>query len=227
MNVKNDKLYGDKLEALSRGPRARRGSFFTGQNCRGVLSFVSSREPHALFMDIIFNCPNCEQELEVDAAGAGSEIDCPSCGETITIPEPGSTGTRTSGNDSPHGLPTFAGAPAETLNPANPIASSAAAKIERHLKVPVRKTSESLIAKPLAPLEVAAKTSDKKMRVKTIRHTDCIEVGHDKFDEFVTNFLQKIGETNVVSLTPLTYTHVDIGSQKILTDYAVMVVYKG
>lgn len=178
-------------------------------------------------MDIIFNCPHCDQELEVDATGAGSEIECPSCEEKITIPEPGAAGTRLSGNDSPHGLPTFGGTPAETLNPANPIASSAAAKIELHLKVPVRKTSESLIAKPLVPLEAAAKTSDRKMRVKTIRHTDCIEVGHDKFDEFVTNFLQKIGETNVVSITPLTYTHVDIGSQKILTDYAVMVVFKG
>ena len=180
-------------------------------------------------MDIIFNCPNCEQELEVDASGAGSQIDCPSCNETISIPYPGAKGTRTTeSDDSPQGgLPTFAPAPSETLNPANPIASSAAAKIERHLKVPVRKTSESLIAKPLVPLEAAAKTTDKKMRVKTIRHTDCIEVGHDKFDEFVTNFLQKIGETNVVSITPLMYTHVDIGSQKILTDYAVMVVYKG
>lgn len=180
-------------------------------------------------MDIIFNCPNCEQELEVDAAGAGSRIDCPSCGETISIPYPGAKGTRTSGEDtdSPHGLPTFAAAPSETLNPANPIASSAAAKIERHLKVPVRKTSESLIAKPLVPLEAAAKNTDKRMRVKTIRHTDCIEVGHDKFDEFVSNFLQKVGENNVVSITPLMYTHVDIGSQKILTDYAVMVVFKG
>ena len=191
-----------------------------------VLDWVSSSEPQRLFMDIIFNCPNCEQELEVDASGAGSEISCPSCEETITIPEPGTKGTRVT-EDSPHGLPTYAPAPSETLNPANPIASSAAARVERHLKVPVRKTSESLIAKPLAPLDVAGKSSDKKMRVKTIRHTDCIEVGHDKFDEFVTNFLQKVGEQNVVSLTPLTYTHVDIGTQKILSDYAVMVVYKG
>jgi len=178
-------------------------------------------------MDIIFNCPNCEQELEVDAAGAGSEIECPSCEQTIVIPQPGAKGTRTNGSDSPHGLPTFAGTPSETLNPSNPIASSAAAKVEMHLKVPVRKTSESLIAKPLVPLEAAAKATDKKMRVKTIRHTDCIEVGHDRFDEFVTNFLQKIGEANVVSITPMTYTHIDIGSQKIMTEYAVMVVYKG
>ena len=137
-------------------------------------------------------------------------------------------GTRTNGTDSPHGLPTFAGAPVDTLNPANPISTSAAAKVELHLKVPVRKTSESLIAKPkVASLEAAAKNIDKKMRVKTIRHTDCIEVGHDRFDEFVTNFLQKVGEANVVSITPMTYTHIDIGSQKIMTEYAVMVVYKG
>jgi ribosomal protein S27E len=179
-------------------------------------------------MDIIFNCPKCEQELEVDSSGAGSEIDCPNCGEQITIPQPGTKGVRTTAaEEEQHGLPTLGGPPAASLKPENPIASSAAAKVEKHLKVPVRKTSESLIAKPLPPLEVTAKESDRKMRVKTIRHTDCIEVGHDKFDEVVTNFLVKVGEQNIVSITPLTYTHVDIGSQKLLSDYAVMVVYRG
>ena len=113
-------------------------------------------------------------------------------------------------------------------HPVNAIASSAAAKVEMHLKVPVRTTpTEMLIEKPLAPLEVAAKESDKKMRVKTIKHTDCIEVGHDKFDEVVSNFLGKVGEANVISITTLTYTHLDIGTQKLLTDYGVMVVYRG
>jgi ribosomal protein S27E len=177
-------------------------------------------------MDIIFNCPECQQELEVDSSGAGSQIDCPNCGEAIAIPHVGAAGTRTTA-ESQHGLPTLASPPSATLNPANPIASSAAAKIERHLKVPVHRTTESLIAKPLQPLEAAAKDTDKKMRVKTIRHTDCIEVGHDKFDEVVTNFLAKIGEANLVSITPLTYTHLDIGSQKLMTDYAVLVVYRG
>ena len=92
---------------------------------------------------------------------------------------------------------------------------------------PVHKTpTASLIEKPLAPLEVAAKESDKKIRVKTIKHTDCIEVGHDKFDEVVTNFLGKIGESNMVSITTLVYTHLDIGTQKLMTDYGVMVVYR-
>ena len=60
--------------------------------------------------------------------------------------------------------------------------------------------------------------------MKTIRHTDCVEVGHDKFDEFVTNFLNKVGEPNIVSVTPMTYTHLDIGSQKLMTDYAVTII---
>ena len=97
-----------------------------------------------------------------------------------------------------------------------------------HLKVPVHaKPTASLIGKSAKPLEVAAKESDKKLRVKTIRHTDCVEVGHDRFDEMVSDFLQKIGETHIVSVTPLTYSHLDIGSQKIMSEYAVMIVYKG
>src|SRR2546423_2505763 len=172
-------------------------------------------------MDVIFNCPKCEQELAVDSSGAGTEIDCPSCGEAIVIPQPEAPGARLSGDNA-------SGAPRFEAHPINPIAASAAAKVERHLKVPVRATpTESLITKPLAPLEVAAKESDKRMRVKTIKHTDCIEVGHDKFDEFVTRFLDKVGEPNIISITALAYSHIDIGSQKILTDFGVLIIYKG
>ena len=175
-------------------------------------------------MDVIFNCPHCEQELAVDSSGAGSQIDCPACGEPIVIPE-AKGGPRTG-----EGIPTL---PPEALgaragaNPANPIAASAAARVEMHLKVPTNKAPEVLIAKPLAPLEVAAKESDRKMRVKTIKHTDCIEVGHDKFDEVVTNFLIKVGEPNIISISTLSYTHLDIGTQKLLTDFGVMIVYRG
>ncbi|MBC8097728.1 MAG: hypothetical protein H7Y43_18160 [Akkermansiaceae bacterium] len=173
-------------------------------------------------MDIIFNCPKCQQELEVDSSGAGSEIDCPSCAESIEIPQVGTKGTRTSGADTSGRIPV---APPPS---ANPIGTSAAAKVEMHLKVPVRTTpGESLITKALVPLEVSAKESDKKVKVKTIRHTDCVEVGHDRFDETVTNFLVKVGEANIVNISPLTYTHIDISSQKLVTDYAVLIVYRG
>jgi len=150
----------------------------------------------------------------VDAAGAGEEIACPSCGEKIQIPEPSVPG----GNEGVRW----------GVQPINAMAASAAAKIEKHLKVPMRDTpSEKLIAKAPVPLEVAARESDRQMRVKCIRHIDCVEVGHDKFDEVVSTFLARIGEQNLVSITPINYSHIDIGSQKLLTDYGVMVVYKG
>jgi ribosomal protein S27E len=172
-------------------------------------------------MDVIFNCPKCEQELAVDSSGAGSEINCPSCGEPIVIPSPERNVLRP-GADHVSNTPRLESAPI------NPIASSAAAKVEMHLRVPVHKTpAASLIEKPLAPLEFAAKDSDKKIKVKTIKHTECIEVGHDKFDEVVTNFLGKVGEPNIVSITTLSYSHLDIGTQKLLTDFGIMVIYKG
>ena len=169
-------------------------------------------------MDVIFSCPKCEQELAVDSSGAGTEINCPSCGEAIVIPQPERMLARA-------GIETD-GARVEA-HPINPIASSAAAKVEKHLKVPVHKTpTESLIAKPLVPLE-AAKDADKKIRIKTIRHTDCIEVGHDRFDEVSSNFLAKVGEQNIISINTITYTHLDIGSQKIMTEFGLLIVYKG
>jgi len=170
-------------------------------------------------MDVIFNCPKCEQELAVDSSGSGTEINCPSCGEPIIIPQP-ERALRPS-PDSNSSLPRV------ESHPVNPIASSAAAKIEMHLRVPVHKSpGASLIEKPLPPLDVS-KDADKKIRTKTIRHTDCIEVGHDRFDEILSNFLAKVGEANIISINPITYSHVDIGSQKLLTDFGVMVVYKG
>ena len=117
-------------------------------------------------------------------------------------------------------------APRVEVHPVNPIASSAAAKVEMHLKVASNKAAGSLITKPLVPLDAAAKDSEKKIRTKTIRHTDCIEVGHDKFDEVITNSLSKIGESNIISINTLNYTYLDIGSQKLLTDFGVMIVYR-
>lgn len=171
-------------------------------------------------MDIIFNCPKCDQELAVDSEGAGSEIACPTCGERIVVPQPPAQApsvmppTKLPGQDSAH--------------PVNPMSTSAAAKIEKHLKVPVHENpTERLIAKPLKPLEVAAKESDKHIRTKTIRHTDCIEVGHDKFDEIVSAFLAKVGESNIISISPINYTSLDIGTQKLMTEYGVFVVFRG
>ncbi len=159
-------------------------------------------------MDILFNCPHCDLEMETDASGAGMEIKCPNCGEMIKVPQP---------------------TPETIVTPTiNPISASAAAKEEKHYKVPTRETpAEALIKKPNRPLEFAAKESDKKIRVKTIRHHECYEVGRDNFDDVVTEVLQSIGQENIIAIQTINYTHIDIGTQKLLTDFGVMIVFKG
>jgi DNA-directed RNA polymerase subunit RPC12/RpoP len=167
-------------------------------------------------MDIVFNCPHCEQELAVDSSGAGSEIQCPSCSEKIMIPADAALPAP----EAPAGV--------SHQSAGHSIATSAAAKVEMHLKVPVRdKPGEVLIAKPKPPLEAVARGAGKKIRVRTIRHSNCVEAGHDKFDEKVTEFLNEIGEANIVVAHTISYTHFDVGTQKLLTDYGLMILYRG
>lgn len=170
-------------------------------------------------MDIVFNCPNCEQELAIDQTGAGSQIDCPACGEKITIPA--GSGKVTTG--SLPAAPTFTPSAAPSA-----INTSAAAKVELHLKVPMRDTpAESLIGKPKPPLESVQKGAGKRLRVRTIRRAACIENGHDHFDERVSDFLQEVGEVNLISTHVVGYEQFDVGIQKIMTDYGMLVIYRG
>jgi DNA-directed RNA polymerase subunit RPC12/RpoP len=167
-------------------------------------------------MDIVFNCPNCEQELAVDQTGAGSQIDCPSCGEKITIPSTAKVTTSA--------LPT---PPAPAAAPSS-ISTSAAAKVELHLKVPVRDTPpESLIGKPKMPLDAVQKGADKRPRIHTIRRASCIENGHDYFDDRVSTFLQEVTEAHLISVHTISYEMFDVGVQKIMTDYGIVIVYRG
>ena len=85
----------------------------------------------------------------------------------------------------------------------------------------------SLIQKPNKSLELAAKESKPGMRVKTLRHSDCKDGGKDRFDEVVSEFLNKIGEENIVSITPINYSYVEMGTQKLITDFGVAIVYRG
>jgi predicted RNA-binding Zn-ribbon protein involved in translation (DUF1610 family) len=169
-------------------------------------------------MEIIFNCPKCNQELAVDSAGAGSELPCPTCGETITIPSEPAKSAPPGASEETH---------APRLAP-SAIASSAGAKVEFHLKVPVRSTSgESLIKKAVVPLDAVARGADKQIRVRTMRHDKCIDAGHDKFDDMVSKVLADIGEHNVIGVHPINYEHFDVQTQKVMTDYGLVIVYRG
>ncbi len=170
-------------------------------------------------MDIIFNCPNCEQEFAVDQSGAGSEIECPNCSKAITIPV-ASNPKVTTGSLPPVPPP-----------PAPPVGSAptpSAPKLELHLKVPISdKPSASLIGKSKPPLEVVQKGAGKKLRVRTIRRASCVESGHDHFDERVSEFLQEVGEVNLVGMHTVTYEYFDVGVQKIVADYGLLVIFRG
>jgi DNA-directed RNA polymerase subunit RPC12/RpoP len=164
-------------------------------------------------MDIVFTCDKCSQELSVDESAAGMEIECPSCGQRLNVP----------------------GSPPAPLPPPasgalNPMASSAAARAEQpHFKVPTydKAPPAAAIEKAHTPLEVAAKITDKQIKVKTLRHSDHVEVGKDLFDDHVSQILQKIGETNIISISPIAYTHLDLATRQWITDYGVIVVHRG
>lgn len=153
-------------------------------------------------MDIVFNCPHCGLSLEVDQDAAGQQFDCPTCQKSVTVPiKTALTGTA---------------------------GSTPSPRDEKRMAVPLsQKPIESLIQKPNKSLELAAKESKPGMRVKTIRHSDCKEVGKDKFDEVVSDFLNKIGDQALVSITPINYSYLDLGTQKLLADFGVMVIYRG
>jgi len=159
-------------------------------------------------MDLIFKCPQCDQELEVDASGAGSEITCPACSQTITVPNP---------------------EPANIVNiPTPPLPLPPAPKEGKHFVVPVHdKPADELIQKASKPLDVAAKEGDKKLRIKTFKHTDCQEVGKDRFDEIISAFLDKVGQANIVSINPINYSYVEMVGHHVVTDYGILVVYRG
>ena len=163
-------------------------------------------------MDITFKCPNCDQELEMDASGAGTEIECPACSKTITVPAPEGAGAPAAGGPVPK-------------PPTAPI------KVEKHFVVPVRESAtidETLIQKPSRrPLEIIAKEGDKTMRIKTFKRSDCVEVGKDHFDEVVSAFLEKVGHPNIVSVNTINYSFMELGTRNILMDYGVMIVFKG
>lgn len=157
-------------------------------------------------MDLIFKCIHCDQELAVNPSGAGSDIECPTCGQTITIPQP----------------------EPQTIRSINPISTSAAAKEIKQFNVPVRSTpTEVLVKKTARSLDVATKDGERKLRMRTIKRTECLEVGHDRFDETVSEFLGKIGQENIVSVTPISYSHFDLNTRANMTDYGVIIVFKG
>ena len=154
-------------------------------------------------MEVAVICSNCQNELVVDSSNAGEPFECPHCKAQLVIPQ----------QENPSVPPPPPALEGTTEEP--------------HYSVPLtQKPVESLIQKALPPLEMA-KDGEKTIRIKTIRRSECVEVGKDLFDQKVTAFLQQIGEKNIVGVHTVNYTHQDMASKALLADYGVLVVYKG
>ena len=159
-------------------------------------------------MDVVFTCPNCRQELEADAAGAGTEINCPECRFALTIPEP-----------TPQNI--------KVLPATSQAAAAAAEKKEHRISLPKPdKTVKVEIGRPKPSLEVAAKGADKLLRIKTFLRADYATQGAGAFDKAVSEFLQSVGEGNVHAVMPVQYSHLDPVSKQVLGDFGVMVYHR-
>lgn len=193
-------------------------------------------------MNILFNCTNCSQEMSVEQAAIGAEIDCPNCGVKLVIPE---------GVPDPESMPqerdseTPAGESDDASAPAPPkVEAPKAEEPPKKLAVPIRgkdapkerleefsrkgvkSKSEKEKGKEKDKEQKAGEKKENQIRVKTIRRNQCLEMGHDNFDDVVGDFLQSIDEKSVISINTTSYSYFD-SQGKPLSDYGVLIVYKG
>ncbi len=164
-------------------------------------------------MDINFACPNCNVLLTADDSMVGDEIQCPQCSLTFNVPE---------GTPAP---------PPPAIDPTEEILAATATpelKPRQRINLTLPSSapgSSALIEKANKPLEVAAKLGISFV-VRTIRRSECIVNGKDRFDDMVAEVLSGVGEGNLHSISPISYSYVDKASQMALMDYGVMIIYK-
>ncbi len=48
----------------------------------------NTEDAEILETDIVFDCPHCGKSLVIDYRGAGLQINCSECGETVLVPIP-------------------------------------------------------------------------------------------------------------------------------------------
>ncbi len=190
-------------------------------------------------MDTSFSCPKCQLHITADECVVGEEIDCPECGEKFRVPPPAKPKPRPVPvvvKSAAHPVPAVAAVPDPAA--ATPATSPAAApapeapKPEAKPAAPEHKPlvvphhtgpAESLVKKAA---HTEPKNEPPKIRVKTIKRGACVEVGHDLFDEKVTDFLNKVGQENIINISPISYGAMD-STGHMLPDYGIMIVYRG
>ncbi|MED6325998.1 MAG: hypothetical protein VYE14_01445, partial [Verrucomicrobiota bacterium] len=71
-----------------------------------------------------------------------------------------------------------------------------------------------------------AMSDDGRICVKTIKRGECIELGHDKFDDVLNEFLAKFNRDQIISIQSVNYAHFYPSTRKYLDNYGAMIVYQ-
>ena len=182
-------------------------------------------------MDVSFHCPSCDLHISADADAVGEEINCPQCEHPFRIPpgRPASEPVPVEVKKTTVRTPTVVVAPPADPKPdahkpkADP-KPAAHAPEHKPLSVPQHHGPQESLVKKTAHVE--HKDEPPKIRVKTIKRGSCVEVGHDLFDEKVTEFLNKIGQENIIHMSAIGYGAMD-STGHMLPDYGIMIVYRG
>ena len=91
--------------------------------------------------------------------------------------------------------------------------------------MPVHEGKPEVLVKSKAA-EEESMSGDGRICVKTIKRGECIELGHDKFDDVLNEFLAKLNRDQTISIQSVNYAHFDPSTQKYLDDYGAMIVYQ-
>ncbi|MFA6546308.1 MAG: hypothetical protein WCS99_17955 [Limisphaerales bacterium] len=187
-------------------------------------------------MDVSFHCPKCDLHISSDAEAVGEEINCPQCEHTFRIPpgrparDPVPVLVKKTTSITAIALPadTFTQtgpAPLPSGPAPKPDAKPAATGPEhKPLVVPHRHGPQESLVKKASSEEDKAEAP--KIRVRCIKRGSCVEVGHDRFDEVVTDFLNKVGKENIIHMSAISYGAMD-STGHMLPDYGIMIIYHG
>lgn len=190
-------------------------------------------------MDTSFNCPKCNLHITADECVVGEEIDCPECGEKFRVPPPKKPRpvpvvVKSAAQVAPHTAAPPPAQPKEAPAAPAPAPAAEAPKPEAKPAAPAPEHKPLVVPHHTGPSESLVKKAAHselkheapKIRVKTIKRGACVEVGHDMFDEKVTEFLNKIGQENIINISPIGYGAMD-STGHMLPDYGIMIIYKG
>jgi len=211
-----------KLSLISSRRQARRNS-----NCRTgyrVLENQHSPVPHgpnSIAMNIVINCPHCNQEMVIESDFVGQTVPCPTCSKDFAIPQ----GRPEEEVKAERAAAQPAAAPQPAAGAAPGAPKKEEKKDDKKKSMPSKEELDKLLPGANKSSPAAQAEGNKAgIRVKCVQHHLCIDMGKDLFGDMVAKILDPIDAEDIVNVSPISYSHKD-SSGDILHDFGVMIIY--